>query len=268
MVNLATSSVAIIDLVNLSKDVAVLNLGYLTVSVTIIALLGGAFIYFNIRPLRENLEKQENAIEELRNEASSIIKSSEEQTNIKLMSFEDRFIKEVMNKVKTENEKTSLEIKSKLSELAKENVNTTEKISESKDKKQYEIISSELRSQILTLEEKLSSTHKKEIDPIKKSLMVIKDLKTKIKELELYKFAKENQMGAIYRAIELLKDDISDQNEWKIPDRLGTLDKQIDGINLEPDLIVQIEEQLNRISNENKYQPLIKSIRNKFPQNK
>ena len=79
----ATSSIALMDIINLIKDISSLNLGYLGLSITVLVILGGVFYFFNLKPWQEKTEKQEGNLENMRqrlikdkNEALEKIKST------------------------------------------------------------------------------------------------------------------------------------------------------------------------------------------------
>lgn len=75
----STTVVNITDLINLSKDIAQLNLGYLGISVTILAILGGVFYLFQLKPLKDILNKQGETISDLKKEAGELLKSAEKK---------------------------------------------------------------------------------------------------------------------------------------------------------------------------------------------
>lgn len=68
-------------------------------------------------------------------------------------------------------------------------------------------------------------------------------------------------MGAIYRAVELLKEDIDQNNNYGIPKSIQKVEKQIKGILLSASDITQIEEQLVRLDSEPKYKKIIEDLR-------
>lgn len=57
-----TSAVAFAEVVNLTSDIALVNLGYLGISVSVITLLGVAFYFFNLKPLWEEVLKQKGQV--------------------------------------------------------------------------------------------------------------------------------------------------------------------------------------------------------------
>lgn len=65
---LATTTISVIELVNLTQGIATLNLGYLGLCVTIILFVGGFFYVFNFKPLQESIKKQESQLEGLKKE--------------------------------------------------------------------------------------------------------------------------------------------------------------------------------------------------------
>ena len=91
----------------------------------------------------------------------------------------------------------------------------------------------------------------------------LKEVKRKIRELEVFKYSLKGQMGAIYGSIDLLKDAI-DENSWNIGGTLEDLFKEIADCKLEGEIITRIEEQLIRLNDKPKYIPLVSKIRKKY----
>jgi hypothetical protein len=90
-----------------------------------------------------------------------------------------------------------------------------------------------------------------------------KDLQRTVKEIKIFVYAQKGQKGEILETIELLKEDI-DNNSWQIDGDLENLEKTIQKINLETDLITDIEEQLCRLDDKPKYKFLINKIRKHY----
>lgn len=84
---ISTSTISAIDLISISRDIAQLNLGYLGISVAILGVLGGVFVYFNIKPLKDALDKQESTIGDLKTEAHDLLNQSDIQTKTSLENF-------------------------------------------------------------------------------------------------------------------------------------------------------------------------------------
>jgi|GEM_PF-3288235 F0F1-type ATP synthase membrane subunit b/b' len=275
---IATSTISVIDLINLSKDVAQLNLGYLGVSVAILGVLGGVFIYFNIKPLKDTLDKQEKTIEDLKKEAYSLLSQSGEQTDKTLSNFRSEQSVALSSVLKQQKETVDLEVANKIKESESFLIEKIESVSDNKDTKLKETILSEVTNRLAVLEKNLTSAlGASKGDSDKRFLQVdqsisglksnVKDAQRDIKELKVYKFSQEDKMGAIIYSIELLKEDI-DENRWSILNSLERLQGEIDGKVVEPEYVAKIEEQLARLKDSPKYNVIIKAIRKKYSEEK
>lgn len=286
------TSTSAIDLINFSQGIAQLNLGYLGISVLILGFLGGVFAYFNIKPLKDALEKQERTIEELKKEAQGLLTLSAEQSEKTLKDFRAHQSKLLIATFEQQNERLKLETANKIQEVEKILSTKIEKTSEDKDIKLREIILSEAKNHSATLEKELTlriTTVKesitKEVSQIKSvntSLKSsIKKLDEKVKELQVYKYHKEGQMGAIILSIELLKDAVDEYLEnkklfgvagmpleeafsYRPKARLEELIKEIGDLKLEQDYISQIDEQLSRLAGETTFLTLIDQLKEKL----
>jgi|GEM_PF-6218190 len=78
---IATTSIAVSDLISLTQNIATLNLGYLGVCVTIILFAGGFFYVFNFGPLQKSFEKQEGQLGLISKEVDSKIDSLNKNFN-------------------------------------------------------------------------------------------------------------------------------------------------------------------------------------------
>lgn len=264
----STAIISVIDLVNLYKDLAQLNLGYLSISVAIL----GVFFYFNTKPLKDSLEKQDAAIKEIKKNAQEVIDFSKKEVKEKLENFEEHQTKEILSLLNQESKNISLQVENQVTAFDRDITEKVDKVAEQKYSKLREIVLSEIKSQVGVLEKDLlvkinsdKSVLEKENSLIKTSVNVVKqnlkDIERRIKELELEEFARKNQMGAVYRAIELLKEDIDEKSEYGVSKSLDRLYKQIKDIFLEADDITKIEAQLVRLETEPKYKMLIGKIR-------
>ncbi len=296
---LATTTISAIDLINFSQGIAQLNLGYLTISVAILGIMGGVFVYFNFKPLKDALEKQEGAIEELKKEAQGLLSLASEQSEKTLTEFKINQSKLLTATFEQQEEKIKLEITNKIQEAESNLSDKIEIISENKDIKLREIILSEtnnrlaisekeLVSQINKLKESLAreiSQAKSESERLESSL---KELDEEVKELQVYKYSKEGKMGAIIISIDLLKASIDKYSgykkeygtSYKQPDttgesfdetfgtkpkrRLKQLIEEIGDFKLEQIYIEQIREQLARLKEENTFFDLINQLEKKL----
>ena len=276
-----TTTIDVIQLIGLSRDIAQLNLGYLGISVAILGVLGGVFIYFNIKPLKDALDKQEASINILKKETEALLEKSKEQSDETLENFKKDQTSALSILLDKRLEKMKLEMKNEIVETEKSISEKIDEISEGKDAKLKELILSEMTNRVSVLEKSLLTEIKKSKESIEVKIETtdtgirrlkssVKDLNRDIKELKVYRYAQEGKMGAIIYSIELLKEDIDekDMNDWRIPGRLENLKTNIKGISLDPEYITQIEEQLVRIDGEKKYSVLIKEVRDQYSQKK
>ncbi|MCX6754282.1 MAG: hypothetical protein NTU81_00430 [Candidatus Nomurabacteria bacterium] len=279
--------VSVLTLVNLSKDIAQLNLGYLGISVAILGVLGGVFIYFNIKPLKEALDKQEIKIDDLKKEAHDLLDQSKEQSDKTLEEFKSNQLDTLDKIFKQQKNEIDLETKNKIQESQNILSDKIENISEDKDKKIKEIILSETNNNISKLDKDLTlniNTLKEGVSTEIKSLnsdlkLKIKILGEKIKELQVYRYSKEGQMGAIIYSIELLEDAIDDYVKfkdlfkddfnkekfgWKINFRLEGLIKEIGDLSIEEEYKTKINLQIKKVENEIIFGTLIDSLKKKL----
>ncbi len=232
----STNTISVIDLINLSKDVAQLNLGYLAIAVTILGILGVVFVYFNINPLKDALNRQEDKVDALKKEADKILKSSEENVQVSLNNFREEQ-KQVTSEFLNQSEaKNILETKNQVALVEKVLLEKIESVSEGKDVKLKEIILSETVNKIsateksvgiennkirVDLNEKITSlngkitTLEKEIFEIRRSLV----------EFEIENHLKKRQVGAMRKMIEKLEMDI--KRTWGADDTLVEIKQYI-----------------------------------------
>jgi F0F1-type ATP synthase membrane subunit b/b' len=282
MNELATSTISITDLLSFSQGIAQLNLGYLGISVAILGGLGGVFVYFNLKPLKDGLTKQEKAIEDLRKEAHELLQQSKDKVDQSLKEFESKQLDMVESIVRKQKEDSGLETTNKIQEVEKNLTEKISSISEEKDTKLKEITLSEASNQISALEKSLTLIINTSRESATKDLnglnlrvagidAKVKEAGEQIKELQVYKFSKEGQMGGMIYSNELLKDAIdeylnlqkagSDAYAWKVTMRLEELTKNVTGYLLQTQFIAQIEEQLKRIDSSTDFKEPIKKLR-------
>ena len=268
------SAISLTDFANFTKDIAQLNLGYLTISVAILVILGGVFVYFNLNPLRDKLDKQEKSVGDLKNEVKSIIGNSIDQSRKILEDFKKSQNDKLTKVLEQQHDKIISEVENKTVNLESSILEKINIIIEDKDVKLKEITLSETSNKLASVEKSLNSIinkykdllseeDKKNTISIQSLKFEIKDIKRDIKELKVYRFGQEGKMGSIIYSIELLKEDI-DEKRWSIPSSLENLKKNIKDVPLDSDYITQIEEQLLKIENDRKYNILIKEIRDSY----
>ena len=280
---IATTTISVADLVSFSQGIAQLNLGYLGISVAILGVLGGVFVYFNIKPLKDGLDKQERSLEGLRAEAHSLLDLSKEQLDRALESFKGSQDKSVSDALMRQKDSLNLETINKIQQSEKVLTEKIEVVSEEKDSKLKELILSEITTRSALLEKTLTSVITKASEDFNKELAEakqkisglsarLKESEEKIKELQVYKYGKEGRMGAVIYSIELLKDAVDDYMklkkngigkalEWKVTKRLEELMEQVGTYSLETRYIAQIEEQLTRIDSDAVFAELLKTLR-------
>ena len=267
----STSTINAIDLINFSKDIAQLNMGYLGISVAILGVLGGLFVYFNIKPLKDALDKQENTISDLKKEAHDLLSESDAQTQKTLEEFKTNQSSSLTLTLRQQKEIVDLGVTNKIQGVENSLLEKIDLVSEDKDTKLKEIILSEVTNRLSVLEKNLNLIiGNSKIESDKKILQQeqvisgmksnVKDAQRDIKELKVYKFSKENKMGAIIYSIELLKEDI-DENRWSILNSLEKLKGEVEGHILEQEYISKIEEQLARLRSDPKYAVITNQIR-------
>lgn len=283
LVPISTTTLTVADLVGFSQGIAQLNLGYLGISVAILGVLGGVFVYFNIKPLKDGLDKQEKSLEDLRTEARGLLSLSKEQSDRALENFKQSQNESISASLKRQKESLDLETTNKVQNSEKVLTEKIEIVSEEKDTKLKEILLSEVANHSALLEKALTSEITKAKEALNKELAEtkqnltglgarLKEAEEKIKELQVYKFSKEGRMGAIIYSIDLLKDAVDEylrfkkdgiekSLEWKVSMRLKELTEQVGAYTLETRYIAQIEEQLARIDRDTAFAESLKTLR-------
>lgn len=271
-----TSIVATPEVIDLINNLATLNLGYLGIAVTILVFFGGAFYLFNFKPIKDNLEKQERIINELKKEIEKNIISFKEKMEKDFDNFKNVQNDEISNLVTQRDEKLLSDIQTKIVTFEKDFTENFNSFADKKDVDLKVIILAEtsgkiqiLEKNIISLASKVKAENEKESSNV---MRIISSLQSDLKELkrtnrilEVFMYSQKGQMGAIYGCIDLLRDAI-DENTWRIGSSLEDLSKEIDGIKLEGEVITRIEEQLVRLSKMPKYSPLVAKIRKHYQQ--
>jgi len=214
-------------------------------------------------------------MEGLKETTEKLMQQLKQQNADELKNFKEEVEKDMTLVLKQQRENIELETKNKLQQDHKDLLEKIEIISEDKDIKLKELIASTTNNSISDLEKKLI----KEIASIKEGLTkslaekdkAISSLKTdvrsvrrEVKELKIDKYSRENKMGAILIPARLLGEDIENKEDWRIPDDLKILLKEIEGTALEPSHISFIEERLSKIENDPRYKLLVEQIRKKY----
>ena len=271
---MATTTISITEIANLIENLATLNLGYLGIAVTILIFLGGAFYLFNFKPLKDAFERQEKTLTDLEKEVKENLASSKKEIREELNIFKDEQVKTISNIFEQKSDKLLSDIQTKIANFEKEFIQKFDSFAEEKDVNLKTVILAEVSNKVRELEKSLSmaidtskTEIKKETTSLKSSLVSVQDdlkeVKRKARELEVFKYSLKGQMGAIYGSIDLLKDAI-DENSWRIDGSLEDLYKEIADCKLEGEVITRIEEQLVRLNDKPKYNPLVSKIRKKY----
>ena len=265
----ATTLINSLDLINLSRDIAQLNLGYLGISVAILGVLGGVFVYFNIKPLQEKLSKQEDLTNELRKEALNLLGESAVQTNSSLEEFEKKQTSVLAAALVHQKENSSLEMTNRIQSAESDILEKVNLSSNDKEIKLKEILLSEMSNKILSLEKTLTilvEENKKTTD--ERFSLFEKNINTKISkisadllELKSYKYDMEGKMGGIIYAIEALEKCFKDEPyllEFKLNDLKGKIGKY----DLDPELFIRLKNILNNIQTKyDKHSSVIEEIK-------
>lgn len=264
-----TTLISPLDLINLSKDLAQLNLGYLGISVAILGVLGGVFVYFNIKPLQEKLGKQEDVINGLKKEANDLLGQADIQTQSSLKEFEERQTSLLSTVFDQQKENIYLEVTNKI-QVAESNVlEKVNLISNDKDLKLKEILLSEMSNKILSLEKSLTAVleeHKKTNDEKfslfeKKTDLSVKQIAGDILELKAYKYDMEGKMGGIIFTIEAVEKCLKDE-PFLLKFKLADLKDKIGKYSLTPELFIRLKTALNNIESKgDEHAAIIKEIK-------
>jgi CRISPR/Cas system-associated endoribonuclease Cas2 len=207
MYTFATSSISVIDLVNQSKDIAQVNLGYLSISVTIIALLGGAFYLFNIKPLKDTLDKQEKGLKS------------------EIENFKAAYTKEISSLIDQKNQTLISDIQTKIAVFDKDFTQKFNTFATEKDNGLKTVLLAEFGNQLRTfdktLSEKISSTQT-DVSSIKRDITSISD---DLIDLLIEYHLNKNQIGAFRGHLDKLK--IATQKGWGVDTALFKIKEYI-----------------------------------------
>src|SRR3989344_5485663 len=222
---IATSSMTASDIINAANNIATLNLGYLGISVTIIALLGGAFYLFNIKPFKETLERQEKSLVDLKKEIEENLSSSKGEIKDELKDFEKTHTNNISSLVQQKNEKLISDIHAKMAIFEKDFTEKFDSFATEKDANLKTVLSSEIISQLHTLEKSIRS----EMDKTTKEINVqlssaqnnissmkseIVNIKEDTVDLKIEDHLRKNQVGAMKGMIDKLN--IRIEKKWNV----------------------------------------------------
>lgn len=271
---ISIENVTSIDIIDLVNNLVTINLGYLGIAVTILVVLGGAFYLFNFKPLKDGLKEQEGTLNALEKEVKENLSSSKDEIKEDLEIFKKEQEGSLSRLASERDGKILSDIKTQIVIFEKTFSEKFDSFAAEKDENLKKIILAEVNDKIRDLEKNITSiikTSQSETETIIKSLQQSinnlqknqKESSRKIRFLEVYKYSQEGKMGAIYGTIDLLGEAIDD-NSWEIEGSLDDLYKEIKDHTLESDVITRIEEQLVKLDNEKKYDPLVKKIRDNY----
>lgn len=219
MESVATSSVTLLDLINLTHDVASLNAVYLGIAVSAVLVLAGillgVFYFFNLKPLQEKITKQEDKIDAQKKETDRVLKSSEDKLEESLEKFRNEYAEHIDELLIENNEKNVLEAKSQIATAEKLLLEKIESISEDKDIKLKDIILSDVVNKISAAEKTINaemaklktdfSGTNKNISSLEEKIF---DLKRSLVEFEIEHHLKKGQIGAMRKMIDKLEMDL------------------------------------------------------------
>ncbi len=261
---ITTEALSSKDLFDVVTTLANINLGYLGVSVAILGVLGGVFVYFNIKPLQEKLGKQEEVI-------SDLLGQSEIQTRASFKEFEERQTLSLSAALEQQKENVYLEVTNKIQVAESTIMEKIDSISNDKDLKLKEILLSEMSNKILSLEKSLTlaieqfkNTNEKEFSSFKnKSESQLKKITADILELKAYKYDMEGRMGGIIFTIDALEKCLNDE-PFMLQFSLDDLKEKIGKYTLSPELFIRLRDILKSIekTTPEKYTATIKEIQN------
>lgn len=244
----------LVDIVNLSRDIAQLNLGYLGISVAILGGLGGVFVYFNIRPLQDRLNKQEEVINKLRDEADNLLGKSALQTQSFLDDFAQKQGSSLSSELGQRDKNLNLEFSGKIQATESNLQAKLDSIVAAKSLSLKEILLSETGNKILVLESSLKSEieeHRKLLDDKYSSLKTklesqFAGLTSDIVDLKAYKYDMEGKMGGIIYTIEAVERCLKDQ-PFLLKFKLEDLKEKIGKYTLSPELFVRLKDLLTEV---------------------
>lgn len=257
------------DLINLSNDIAQLNLGYLGISVAILGVLGGVFIYFNIKPIQEKLGKQEDVINALKKEANDLLKEADVQIQTALEEFEQKQATLLSAEFEQQKETVYLEVTNKIQVAESDILEKVNSISDDKDTKLKEILLSEMTNKILSLEksmtylfEEYKKTNDEKFSSFEKSTNAkVSQIAGDLLELKAYKYDMEGKMGGIIYTIAAVEKCLEDE-PYLLKYRLDDLKKKIGNYHLTPELFIRLKASLSKIESKgDEHAAIIKEIK-------
>jgi hypothetical protein len=200
-------------------------LGYLGISVTILALLGGAFYLFNVKPLKETLEQQQKVLEGLKKQVEDNLSSSKSELRKDLKDFEETNTKNISLLIQQKNEKLISDIQARIANFEKDFTEKFNTFATEKDNDLKTVVLAEFSNQLRVLEKSLNTEISKSIGDIGGKLSSIQDnfssmknemsgMKEDLLDLKIEYHLKKNQIGAIRGMID--KFDITIKKKWGV----------------------------------------------------
>lgn len=261
----------ITTLINSSKDIAQLNLGYLGISVTTLGVIGGLFVYFNFKPIKDKLSKQEEIIDNLKKEASELLNKSEIQVKESLERFKEMQDSSLSESLIQQKNNIFLEVTNKIQSSENTLLEKIDSVSNDKDSKLKEILLSEMDNKVLSLdktliakiEEYIKTNDERFSEFRNKTDARFKEIAADILELKAYKYDMEGKMGGIIFTIDALEKCLND-NPYLLEFKLNDLKEKIGKYTLSPELFVRLKKIITEIRNKKiggeKNEAIIKEI--------
>lgn len=268
-----TSTVSAIDLINFSQSIAQLNLGYLGISVAILGVLGGVFVYFNFKPLKDDLNKQEDKINNLKTKADNLLNEVETQTGKTLDEFKKSQSVILSESLTQQRETIDLQTVNKIQAVENSVLERIDAVSGEKDSALKEVLLSEMSNKILSLEktfvaalEEYKKTNNETVTSLKnKTEATLKRVDSDIIDLQAYKYDMEGKMGGIILTIEALEKCIENEPHL-LQFKLKDLEEKIGKYDLSPELFIRLKAVLKKaegLNNGDEHSEVINKIREK-----
>ena len=265
--NTVATAFAVDELISMTNHLAYLNLGYLGICVTIILFIGGLHYVFNIRPLKDKLDAQENLLTTLKEEVDQNLSSSKRELKDDLQKFEKIHGQSITSVIAQKNQKLFSDIEKEIAIFENEFSQKFDDYATEKDENLKKIMLAEIKSQIRDLEKALSS----QIDIMKQEAVSSKNEITNIKsdlvDLQIEYHLNKKQVGAAKMIIE--KINLCKERGWGIESALVELEQYIHdkkfptfylkdlqiALKEVPEEYKFLAERLIKLANENVYDP-------------
>ncbi len=254
---IASNSITVTDIINAANNIATLNLGYLGISVTILALLGGAFYLFNIRPLKDTLGQQEKLLINLKKEVEDNLSSSKLEVKEELKEFETRQITNISSLIQQENDKLISEVQTKIAIFEKDFAQKFDFFASEKDSNLKTVLLAEVGTQLRTIEKAIKIDSDKSIKELSDKLAPLQDTLVSIKsdiagakedivDLKIEHHLKKNQVGALKGMIDKLN--LRIDRGWNVESELAMIKKYITESGMPDFYLRDLTTSINKVS--------------------